>query len=216
MRNKNCFQVSPLVLIPLLLAGNAAQAASIPCEVIINQSGVVYIAAGKGQDTQVNLQVRAQWGHSAGYQFGYVDGSVFLPIINEKGTKGNLTFQNGTLVDFAVRNKGADGIFGTTDDGLFRLSDASGYATQTYSRPIKRTRSNAGNPADYRKLTLQWDLNNDNINDLTVLLKSTTHGAGVHFVASATPVPVPVPAALWLLGSGITGLTAFLRRGKAR
>ncbi len=211
MYNKNCFWISPLVLAPFLLAGNAAQAAGIPCEVVINQPGVVYMA-GKRQDTLVGLQVSGQWSYSAGYQFGYVGGSVFSPIINGDGAKRNLSFLDGTTVDFAVRNKGADGIFGTTDDAFFKLSDAAGYATQVYTGPIKRAGSNPGNPADYSKLTLQWDFNSDDINDLTVLLKSTTAGAGMHFVASAAPVPAP--AALWLLGSGIVGLTAFMRRRK--
>lgn len=212
MYNNNCFRGALLVLVPLLLAGNAAQAAGIPSEVVMNQPGMVYMATGKGQDTLVSLQVSGQWSSSAGYQFGYVGGSIFSPIINGDGTKRNLTFQNGTSVDFAVRNKGVDGIFGTGDDAFFKLSDASGYATQVYSDPISRKGSNAGNPTDYSKLTLRWDFNGDRINDLTVLLKSTTCDTGMHFVASTTPVPVP--AALWLLGSGIAGLAAFLRRRK--
>ena len=212
MYNKNYFRISPLVLAPFLLVGNAAQAASIPSELVINQPGVVYMATGKGHDTLVGLQVSGLWSRSAGYQFGYVGDSIFSPIINGDGAKKTLSFYNGTSVDFAVRNKGADGIFGTTDDALFRLADASGYATQVYSDPIHRKGPNTGNPTDYSKLTLRWDFNSDDVNDLTVLLKSTTRGAGMHFVASATPVPVP--AALWLLGSGLAGLIAFRRRRK--
>lgn len=204
MYTKNCFRVSPLVLAPLLFVGNV-QAASIPCELVINQPGLVYMAAGKGQDALAGLQVSGRWWRSAGYQFGYVDDGMFAPIINGNGTQGMLTFQDGALVDFALRNKGGDGIFGTMDDTLFRLGDASRFATQIYSDPL------SGSSANYRKLTLLWDINSDQMTDLTVSLKST-RGAGMHFVAS--PASVPVPAALWLLGSGIVGLTAFLRRRK--
>lgn len=212
MNNKNCFRISPLALVPLLLAGNAAQAASIPSQVVINQPGMVYMATDEDQDTLVALQVSGLWPRSLGYQFGYMSSSVFSAIINGNDGKQNLSFQAGASVDFAVRNKGADGIFGTTDDALFRLTDAAGYATQLYSDRISRKGSNIGNPTDYSKLTLQWDFNGDEMNDLTVLLKATTCNTGMHFAASSTPVPVP--AALWLLGSGFAGLTVFLRRRK--
>lgn len=210
MYNENCFRVLPLILAPLFLAGNAALAAGIPVEVVINQPGMVYMAAGKGHDSGVSLQVSGKWSRSAGYQFGYVAGSIFSPIINGDGAKHNLSFQDGTSVDFAVRNKGDDGMFGTTDDTLFRLADAAGYAVQMYSDPNHQG-STSGSPVDYSKLTLRWDINSDDANDLSVLLKSTTCDTGMHF---APATPVPVPAALWLLGSGIVGLTTFLRRRK--
>lgn len=211
MNGKNCFRISSLVVAPLLFVATVAHAASIPIpsQVVINQPGMVYMATGEDQNTLVALQVSGLWPRSLGYQFGYVGNSVFSTIINGNGTKQNLSFQAGTSVNFAVRNKGDDGMFGTTDDVLFKLTDATGYTTQLYSNPLKG--SNTGNPADYSKLTLQWDFNGDAVNDLTVFLKASTCD-GLHFAAS--PTPVPVPAALWLLGSGFAGLTVFLRRRK--
>ena len=194
MSNRKVF----LIFVPLFFVGKVALASSIPSETIIGRPGLVHMIG------ETNLQISGRWPGVPGYEFGYMDGTVFSSVINGGGGKRNLTFQDGAAVDFALRSKDTD--------VLFKLSDASGNATQIYSDPIKRKGSSTQDQADYSKLIIKWDINNDHMNDLTVLLQSTTCVSGMRFVASTTPVPVP--AAVWLLGSGIAGLSVFLRRRK--
>jgi hypothetical protein len=149
--------------------------------------------------------------NGAGLDFGFMTGDTFSSLGSGWRQKKNPVFIGGTMVDFAVRNQGADKRFGTSDDQIFRLSDPSHYANQYYSGAISPWKS--VNPEQtqtyYRNLTMLWDLDHDGITDLKIMLYTRNAYDGMHFVAS--PTPVPLPAAIWLLGSGLLSLAGIAR-----
>jgi hypothetical protein len=195
----------------LLCSSPLVQANSIPSTLLMDQPGLVLMVDGKDPNASVGLEITSRK-HGSGLDFGFMMGDTFSSFSGGRHQKENLVFTGGTTVDFAVRYKGADKRFGTSDDQILRLSDPSHYANQYYSGAISPWKS--VNPkqteAYYRNLTMLWDLNHDGITDLKITLHTRNTYDGMHFVASATPVPLP--AAAWLLGTGLAGLAALARR----
>jgi hypothetical protein len=141
-------------------------------------------------------------------------GDVFSPVTHGRGKNKNVTLPTNAPMDFALRYRGAGNIFGSADDVFYRLSDSPNYASQYCFDPIRPYASSDPARLDFARLILAWDTNRDGIRDLRMMLQVRHHSGGMHFVAPDIVAPVPAPAALWLLGSGFTGLFAFLRRAK--
>lgn len=145
------------------------------------------------------------------YQFGFLAGSSFTSITSI--VNWSYTFNGGDVVDFALRDKGTDGVFGTLDDQIYDIANAADYANQTYSISIPA--SSSQNPVVtsdyYHALTISWDLNHNGIPDpgfdfaITPLLSND----------GMAPTVVPLPAAVWLFGSGLLGLGALARRRRS-
>jgi hypothetical protein len=210
MNNKGRLCILTLAVGVLGCVGNISWACTVPYGVVINQAGMVALTEGRDQDMLVNLRVNGGRSRQSGYQFGYMTGDTFSPITNGRGKNKSVTLSVNGPIDFALRNRGSDSIFGSADDVLYKLSDSPTYASQHYFDPIKLHGSNNQTNVDFTKLTIAWDTNRDGIRDLTVMLQARKNSGGMHFVDST--VPVPLPAALWLLGSGIAGLFTFVRR----
>jgi hypothetical protein len=192
-----------------LCHGAASYASSVHPALVVNDPGLVLMIDGKDKGMDVDIRVRGGKKLFAdGFDFGFMDGATYTPIQSSWCASGDVNFTGGTVVDFALRNKGADGIFGTSDDSYFRLSDAGDYVDQFYFGPINPAKSR--NPVTgetyYRRLVLAWDLDHDGKTDFSVVLK-----AGKSFDGMA-PAPVPVPAAAWLFGSGFTAMALVVRR----
>ena len=140
------------------------------------------------------------------YDFGFVTGSGYTKITS---LAGSWTFNGGDIVDFALRNRGLDTIFGTGDDVIYSISNPLDYANQTYLFPIAPSYSQ--NPVVsspyYRSLALTWDLDLNGVADTGFDLSVTTPLGSYDGMT-----PVPLPAAAWLFGSGLLGLGAFMRR----
>jgi hypothetical protein len=215
----------------LLAAGSAllcnspfVQANSIPSTLLIDQSGLVLMVDGKDPNASVTFGITGgihRLGLKFGFMrrdtlraldFGFMRGDTFRSLDSGWRQKKKPIFTGGTMVDFAVRNRGADKRFGTSDDRIFRLSDPAHYANQYYSGAISPWKSSDPEQAEtyYRNLTMFWDLDHNGITDLRITLHTRNAHDGMYFVASATPVPLP--AAAWLLGTGLAGLAALARR----
>lgn len=151
------------------------------------------------------------------YDFGFVTGGSYNLITNQFGNNvGSFTFTGGTAVDFALRDRGADNNAGTADDVIYSISNAADYADQWYYAPIDA--SNSRNPVVtspyYHTLALLWDLNLDGIADTGFDIGVSTPLLGTDGVAPSVTA-VPLPAAIWLLGAGLLGMTGSVRRKKA-
>ena len=70
-----------------------------------------------------------------GFDFGFMKESVYTRLQSIWRVPGNYHFVGGSTVDFTLRSKGADGIFGSADDDYFRLSDAADFVDQFYFGP---------------------------------------------------------------------------------
>jgi hypothetical protein len=195
----------------LLCGSPLVLASSVPSALLVDQPGLVLMVDGKDPNASVKFEITT-FRNGAGLDFGFMTGDTFSSLGNGRRRKENSVFAGGTTVDFAVRNKGADRQFGTSDDQIFRLSDPAHYANQYYSGAISPWKSVTPQQAEiyYRDLTMIWDLNHDGVRELKITLHTRNAYDGMHFVASATPVPLP--AAVWLLGAGLAGLGALARR----
>lgn len=163
-----------------------------------------------GVDSNVSVNVTAIDGTLplAAYDFGFVTGTGYTRITS---TAGSYSFNGGAIVDFALRNRGLDNIFGTADDRIYSISNPADYANQTYLLAIAPSYSQ--NPVVsspyYRSLLLTWDLDQNGVADTGFDLAVTTPLSSYDGMA-----PVPLPAAAWLFGSGLLGLIALARRRK--
>lgn len=163
-----------------------------------------------GVDGNVTVNVTAADGTLplGTYDFGFLAGSSYTQITS---TIGSHTFNGGDLVNFALRNRGADNIFGTGDDLIYGIADPNDYADQIYT--IEINPANSQNPVVtspyYRSLLLTWDLDRNGVMDTGFSLGVTTPLLSFDGMA---PAVIPIPAAAWLLGSGLLGLGAAARR----
>ncbi len=193
------------------------QASSVsPSELFISDPTEVLMVDGKDRDPTVSIRVRLDTPNRAAFDFGFMSNDNFLPITGKPWKKGGYTFAGGPVVDFALRNKGADGLFNTSDDLIYRLSDSAGYAKQDYFAPVSPAKSRLPVVSEFyfQDLKLTWDLNLDGKPDAHALLE--IKGSKYDGMMPAQMV-VSLPATAWLLGSGLAvlGVTAQRRKRAA-
>ncbi len=176
----------------------------------VGDPNMVWMVDGKDRDATVTIRAWLDSPDRAAYDFGFMSGNAYVPITGKTHNVGAYTFAGGVPVDFALRTIGTDGVFGTPDDGIYRLSDAVSHASQRYFARIDPT--SARNPTVenvyYRYLLLNWDLNQDGRSDARVLLETV---ASRYDGMSPAIAAVPQPTAVWLFASGLLGLVGAAR-----
>lgn len=226
MRGKNLSRCLILGTVIGSLSHTPALASTVsPSELYVYDPAKVQMVDGTDGNSSVSLRFWLSTPSRAAYDFGFMDDGMYVSMTGASRTQGRHTFLGGDIVDFALRNYGNDGTFGTSDDLVYRISDAAGYAQQHYFAPINPSRSR--NPVVtstyYQDLGLSWDLDLDGhftAHTLIEFISSKYDGmrpapnTPVYCpTPTETPTPVPAPAALWLFGSGLLALaTAFRRR----
>jgi hypothetical protein len=196
------------------LSGPATWASTVwPSDLSVTEPGLVLMVDGADRNAGVKLGIRLATPERAAFDFGFMNNDSFVSLTRPGHGSGNHAFAGGALVDFTLRNRGADHLFGTADDLLYRLSDSAGYATQDYFAPIPASRSRHPVVGDfyYHDLRLDWDLNHDGVADVRTWID--TRG-GKYDGMMPAPLAVPLPAAAWLFGSGLLALAATLRRAR--
>lgn len=197
--------------------GMAAWAHSVPVssKSVVNSPSRILMIDGKDRNSRVKVKARLDVPEWGAFDFGFMQDSLYTLITDKPKNQGGYVFAGGTVVDFALRNYGADRLFGTTDDLIYRLSDDANYVRETFSKPVKSSKSQ--NPTltqeYFRDLRLGWDLDLDGKPDAYAWLKIK----GEKYDGMMPATAVPAPAAVWLFGSGLVGLAVATRRaGKAR
>lgn len=207
-------QFTLLAIVSVLIGhGPFVQANSTPSILLVNQPGLVMINGYSNASVAFEVTDSRR---GSGLDFGFIMGETFNSLASGSSRKEGLVFTSGITVDFALRSKGADKQFGTSDDQIFRLSDPAHYASQYYSGAISPWVSSAPEQAGtyYQSLTMLWDIDHNGIRDLKITLQARNAYDGMRFAAA--PTQVPLPAAVWLLVTGLAGLTALARRRGAR
>jgi len=209
----------------LILAGAAVGALSSPAtwastvwpsDLSVTGPGMVLMVDGKDRNASVKLKIRLDAPDRAAFDFGFMNNDAFVSITRPGRTRGNYAFTGGSLVDFTLRNWGADRRFGTADDLFYRLSDSAGYAGQDYFSPIPTSKSRHPVVSDFyfQDLRLDWDLNRDGVADVRTWIDAR---GGKYDGMMPAPMAVPLPATVWLFGSGLAVLgVTRLPRNKTR
>lgn len=190
------------------------QASSVsPSEWFVNDPAQVLMVDGKDRDSNVSILVRLDTPNRSAFDFGFIRNDSFLHITGKSRKQVDYTFAGGSIVDFALRNKGGDGLFGTADDLVYRLSDGADYVSQYYFTAIDpaKSRHPVVTESYYRNLSLNWDLDLDGLVDAQALLKIRSNKYDGMIPA---PTAVSLPGASWLLGSGLAVLGVTVRRRK--
>lgn len=193
------------------------QASSVsPSELFVNDPAQVLMVDGKDRYSDVSIRVRLDTLNRSAFDFGFFSNDNFLSITGKSRKIDDYTFAGGSIVDFALRNKGSDGIFGTSDDLIYRLSDSAGYTSQHYFAAIDpaKSRHPVVTESYYQNLSLGWDLNLDGLVDARVMLKIRS---SKYDGMMPVPMAVSLPGASWLLGSGLAmlGVTVIRRKRPA-
>ncbi len=198
----------PSCLTGLLLASplSGAFAALVTPDLAVTGPGKVLMVDGTDANVTVKVTVVDGTVPLGQYDFGFVTGGGYTKITS---TSGSHTFLGGDRVDFALRDRGPDKKFGTGDDVIYSISNPVDYADQWYFLPIDPaySRHPVVSSPYYHELVLAWDLNRDGILDTGFDIAASTPLSSKDGVA-----PVPLPAAAWLFGSGLLGLTGVGRR----
>lgn len=194
-------------------AGFAMGVALLACPVsgalalTVTNPGQVLMIDGTDNNVTVNVSAADVTFPVGQYDFGFLNGSNYTLIT---GSTGSHVFQGGDIVNFALRDRGADNTFGTSDDQIYDIANPLDYANQTYTIAIAA--SNSQNPVVtspyYRSLLLTWDLNLDSNPDAGFDLAVTSP---LFTNDGFAPTAVPLPAAAWLLASGLLAIGTMRR-----
>lgn len=216
MRNKQ--QPLKLILVGAGICGFPGAAAwacsvSVPSELSVNSPSEVLLVDGADRNSSVTIKAWLDTPNRSEFDFGFMNQGAYVPITGKSHTKGTYTFAGGSIVDFALRYSGPDGLFGTPDDQIYRLSDSAGYAREHYVETIRAAKSRHPKVSQsyYRDLRLSWDLNLDGKPDAYTWLEFKS-GRYDGMLPAATAVPLP--GTLLFFGSGLLGLAATLRGGR--
>lgn len=195
---------------PHVIAGLVALACPVSSALAltINNPGQVLMVDGTDNNVTVNVSVADVTFPVSRYDFGFLTGSAYTRIT---GTTGSYTFIGGNVVNFALRDRGTDNTFGTSDDLVYSIADPLDYANQIYT--VQIAASNSQNPVVtapyYRSLVITWDLDRNGSVDTGFDLAVTTPLLTNDGFA---PAAVPLPAAAWLFSAGLMGLGAIRRK----
>lgn len=215
MRNKK--MISSLIFTVAIGGGfsthDVPASTVVPSEAFVSSLLDVLMVDGKDRDSLVTIRARLDLPKRSAFDFGFILNDSFVSITGQSRHNGNYTFAGDSLVDFALRNQGSDGLFGTADDAIFRLTDSAGYVSQHYYAAVTPSRSRLPVVTEpyYRKLSLDWDLNLDGRVDAHVLLNIK---GGKFDGMMPGSIAVSLPGASWLLGSGLVALGITARRRK--
>lgn len=199
--------------------GIPAWAHSVPMAppLVVNSPSEVLMIDGKDRNSRVKIRVQLDAAEWCAYDFGFMDDGSYTSITGRAKPRGGYTFMGGSVVDFALRNYGADRLFGTPDDLIYRLSDGADYAREIFFRPVEPSLSK--NPSltqkYFRDLRLGWDLDLDGKSDVYSWLE-IKRGEYDGMMPVPAAAPVPVPGAVWFFGSGLLGLALVARRAERR
>ncbi len=195
-------------------------ASSIPYELLSANPGKVLMIDGKDRYSKVIIKTKLNSAERSMFDFGFMKDDLYVPVIGKSRGFYAYAFNANDRVDFALRNSGADHLFGTPDDFIYRLSDNAKYAEQYYFSSVKSSRNLKSAPRYFQALRLDWDVDLDGNPDAHAFLElkwSKYDGM------MPVPTAVPLLPAAWFLGSGVLGLVfmsrrygAYVRPGKNR
>ena len=177
----------------------------------VTNPGQVLMIDGTDNNVTVNVAAADVTFPLGQYDFGFLSGTSYTRIT---GSTGSYVFQGGDIINFALRDRGADNVFGTFDDQVYDIANPLDYANQTYTITIAA--SNSQNPVVtspyYRSLLLTWDLNLDGNPDAGFDLAVTSP---LFTNDGFAPTAIPLPAAAWLFGSGLLAFSTLRRNRRA-
>lgn len=173
--------------------------------------GSALVVDGGDNDTDVTFKIVVT-GLLAGYEFGFMEDGTFVPIAlssnGQSPSRGSVTFDGGSMVTFALRYDPT----GT----IYTMADPADFAARTYSSPgNSRDSAGQGGTADdgYRTLTLDWNLNGNGFDPLSLQgLTVALTAMNPHDGLAPGAAPVPLPSSILFFSTGLFGLVAWRRR----
>jgi hypothetical protein len=194
----------------LPFASALACSVSATSELFVNNPSKVLMVDGADRNSTVTIRVRLDSPNHAAFDFGFMDAGLYVPITGKPRAGGTYTFSGGDIIDFVLRYRGSDGLFGTSDDSIYRLSDSANYVRQHYFAPVNpsKSKNSETRQAYFHDLRLNWDLNQDGKPDAHTLIEIRS---GRHDGMLPAVTAVPLPPAMWCFGSGLLGLAAVVR-----